>query len=235
MNEGSKQRTCLRGFAFIVTLCLFSLNASAQEKEFAVTSGAFRIQPALFFGAGASKVDVGTTTDGDTVSISGGGGLGGGVTVGYGLSSHLDLDFSLGYEESVLTPAVSNADGTFDRTFYLVTLKYRIPVSKRFHIKLGGGGGVYKPGELDVDTRSVFGGAHDIIKYKTATGAHVLTEFEFFVSGSAAVNIGMKYYSVTYHESSGTRNGMPGYFFGNEIENLDGSGFDLMLSFAKYF
>jgi len=218
----------------VFAACLvMAVNGTASAMEAATTSS-FRIQPYLSFGGGSEKVDIGTTTNGDTVSISGGGGVGIGVTAGYGLSRNIDLDLTFGYAETVMTPSVSNGDGSFDRTFFLATLKYRIPVSPRFHIKLGGGAGYYMPGDLDINLTEA-GGYHDIVKYKNTVGAHAVAEFEFFFNQKLALNVGLKYYSVTYKETSGTRDGVPGYFTDSNRETLNGNGFDFMLSLAKYF
>jgi outer membrane protein with beta-barrel domain len=220
----------------LIALCLLpGLRTTAGAQENFPTGGKIRIQPYLAAGAGSSKVDLGTTSNGDAVTISGGGGAAGGIMFGYGLNSWLDIDLSAGYQKSVLTPAVSNAEGSFTRTFYLVTLKYRFPVSERFQIKVGAGGGLYKPRDMDIDAAGVTNGFHDIIEYKDAIGAHVMTEFEIFVMRDLAVNIGLKYYSVTFRESSATRNGAPVFFTDSKVQNLDGSGFDLLLSVAKYF
>jgi hypothetical protein len=223
-------------FVSLTAVCLLlGLHTAASAQEAFTTTGKVRIQPYLAAGAGSTKVDLGTTTNGGAVTISGGGGIAGGIMLGYGLNSRLDIDLSAGYQESNLTPAVSNADGKFSRTFYLVTLKYRFPVSDRFQIKVGAGGGLYKPRDMDIDAAGAPNGHHDVIKYKDTTGVHVMTEFEIFVMRDMAVDIGLKYYSLTYHESSATRDGAPVFFTDSKIQHLDGSGFDLLLSFAKYF
>lgn len=219
----------------VFAACLVvAVNGTATAMDAPATSGKFRLQAYLSFGQGLEEIDLATTTDGDTVSISGGGGAGIGITAGYGLSSSVDIDLTFGYAETLMTPSVDNGDGSFDRTFILATLKYRIPVSNRFHIKLGGGAGYYLPGELDINLTNA-GGWHDVVKYKNSVGAHAVAEFEFFFSKKLAINAGLKYYSVTYKEESGTRNGAPGYFTGSKVEKLDGSGVDFMLSLAKYF
>lgn len=89
------------------------------------------------FGIGFDDVDVGVTTGGDTISISGGGGLGFAAGLGYGLSSQWDLDFHLGFQASVLRPSVSNADGSFTRSFLLATLKRKVPTSENGEFKFG--------------------------------------------------------------------------------------------------
>ena len=47
-------------------------------------------------GGGSKSIDLGTTTGGDAVKVSGGGGFGLAVTAGYGLSERLEFDVSLG-------------------------------------------------------------------------------------------------------------------------------------------
>jgi Outer membrane protein beta-barrel domain len=213
-------------------MVLFGVPATAHAVD---TAGKFRVEPALFAGGGLSKVDLGQTTRGDTVSISGGGGAGVGLTLGYGIAAPIDIDLTLGYEKSQLNPVVDNATGSFTRSFYLATILYRIPIGDRFNLKVGGGGGFYKPGKLDIDATAVTNGFRDVIEYKNASGAHAVVAFEIFADHELSVTFGLKYYSVTYKEASATRNGAPGFMSGSKIENLDGSGFDLSISLAKYF
>jgi hypothetical protein len=215
-----------------VCMLLFGVPMTASATD---TAGKFRVEPSLFLGVGTSKVDLGQTTKGDTVSISGGGGLGGGLTLGYGIAPQFDLDVTLGYQKSELSPAVKNASGSFKRSFFLATILYRIPVGDRYNFKVGGGGGYYKPSKLDIDTTGVTNGFHDVIEYKSASGAHAVVDFEIFVDHEMSVTFGLKYYSVTYKESSATVNGAPGFLSGGKIENFDGSGVDVSLSLAKYF
>jgi len=224
----------MRKYLVAVGVCilLFGVSLTADAKD---TAGKLRIEPSLFIGGGSTNVDVGKTTSGDTVSISGGGGAGAGITLGYGIAPQLDIDFTLGFERSQLSPPVDNATGSFSRSFFLATLLYRIPVGERFDIKVGAGAGFYKPGELDIDAAGVTNGFHDVIKYKNASGAHALVDFEIFLAQDISVTFGLKYYAVTYKESSATRNGAPGFVSGGKVENLDGSGFDLSASMAKYF
>jgi hypothetical protein len=215
-----------------VCMLLLGVPVTAHAMD---TAGKFRVEPALFAGGGLSKVDLGQTTRGDTVSISGGGGAGVGITLGYGIATPIDIDLTIGYERSQLSPVVDNATGSFSRSFYLATILYRIPLGDRYNLKVGGGGGFYKPGKLDIDATGVTSGFHDVIEYKNASGAHAVVDFEIFADHELSVTFGLKYYSVTYKESSATRNGAPGFMFGSKIENLDGSGIDLSISLAKYF
>jgi hypothetical protein len=215
-----------------VFLMLPGVPLAADAKD---TGGKFRIEPSLFAGGGLTKIDVGQNTKGDRVSISGGGGAGAGLTLGYGIAPRIDIDVTLGYEKGQLTPPAENATGSFSRTFYLATLLYRIPLGDRSDLKVGGGGGIYKPGNLDIDATGVANGSHDVITYENANGAHAVVAFEMFFADEMSLAFGLKYYSVTYKESSATRNGAPGFTFGSKVENLDGSGVDLSVSLAKYF
>ena len=228
--RGKFRNIWLVAMASIVASFIPMHSASAQD-----TAGKFYVQPGLFLGGGASKVDVGTTTGGDNVSISGGGGVGGGLTLGYGVSSQVDLDITLGYQESQLSPKVENASGTFSRAFYLATVKYRIPVNDRMQVKIGAGAGIYKPNNLDVNTSSVSNGSHNIVKYDDAAGFHVQTELEIFFANDFSADFGLKYYNVTYKESSGIHNGTPVTFTDSNLRNFDGSGVDVILAVAKYF
>ncbi len=211
-----------------------SAHVSAQIKG-VNTAGRFRLEPALAFGFGTSSLDLGTTTDGQTVEISGGGGLGAVISAGYGLSRSFDLDVGLGYQRSWLTPYnVENASGNFDRSFLLLTLKYKIPIQDRYQLKFGAGAGYYHPGALDVDTTGIFGGTHDVVQYDDSTGFHVTAEWEIFFTPDFSMVFGGKYYHVTYKEESGTRNGVPGFFPDGNIRDFDGSGFDLTVALGLY-
>lgn len=229
MTEIQSTRTLL---AAAVCLLLLGAGTRADAKEM---TGKFRVEGALFLGAGGSRVEVGKTAIGDSVTISGGGGAGGSLTFGYGLVPRLDIEITAGTEKSMLTPAVVNATGSFDRNFYLISLMYRIPLSDRLDFKVGGGAGLYEPKELDIDASGATNGFHDVVRYGSATGTHVIVAFEIFVDHDVSVTFGAKYYSVTYKESSGSRNGVPGFFTNSDIVNFDGSGFDLTAAIAKYF
>lgn len=224
----------LRKYLIVAGMCalVFGGNMSAYANDM---NERFRIEPFLSVGGGSEKVDVGQLTSGEMTSISGGGGAGGGITLGYRLSPRLDMDFTLGTETSHLNPAVANATASFSRTFFLASLMYRIPLNDQCDIKVGGGAGLYVPGDLDVDMTGVSGGHHDTVQYKDAIGAHVMVEFEIFAAHGLSVTFGGKYYSVTYKETSGTRDGVPGFFYDSKVENFNGSGFDLTAAIAKYF
>ena len=230
-------------FLFVFTVAVLLLNlvplAEAQEKtqEPLDTSKRFRLELSLFFGGGTEDIDVGETTTGETVSISGGGGLGGAITFGYGLSSKLDIALTAGTQQSELSPRVVNADGSFDRQLLLATLRYKIPFSHTIQFKVGGGIGYYSSGELDIDVSQIPGGGHNIYKYDDTTGFHLTAEFERFFSPNWSWMVGAKYYNVSYDVKSCISNdvSIPVTFLADELRSIDGSGFDLIIAIARYF
>ncbi len=151
------------------------------------TQGAFRIEGSFFGGAGLKDHVVGTAvregdaTDTKDITISGGGGIGGGLTIGYGLGPSFELDVTVSLHESSLSIDVANADGSFPRTAFRGTAKYKIPITAMSLIKLGGGAGYYLPGDLDLDFSDSQGGEHLVFGYDAAAGFHVGGEYEKFV------------------------------------------------------
>ncbi len=200
------------------------------------TAGKMRLSLTGALGFGFDHVDVGITTGGDEVTISGGGGAGIGVGLGFGLSPDFDLDFDLGVQESTISPAVSNAEGSFTRSYLLVTLKRKIPTSESGQFKIGLGLGSYNNGTLDVDLGDA-GGPHDIVEYKNALGFHVTGEFERFIGQTTSINLGAKMYFVKYKAKSWTQNGVSASVdnLNSDVKDFNGSGFDFMLGFNVYF
>ena len=210
-----------------------------QQTQYAptvYTAGRMKLFLQAGYGVGFDSIDVGTTTSGDRVSISGGGGGALDLGIGYGLSPMLDLDVEIGGEVSTLTPAVANADGTFTRSYLLATVKRKLPTSDTGQFKVGVGLGAYMNGELDVDARNA-GGFHDIIKYKNALGVHLTGEFERFVAPSTSFHVGMKMYFVTYKADSATSNGVPysADALPGDVKDLNGSGLDFLVGVSQYF
>ncbi len=200
------------------------------------TAGKMKLSLQGALGFGFDHVDVGVTTGGDKVTISGGGGGGIGFGLGYGLSPDFDLDFDIGVQASTLSPAVANADGSFTRSFLLVTLKRKIPTSESGQFKVGLGLGSYNNGKLDVDLRDA-GGVHDIIEYKNAVGFHVTGEFERFIGQTTSFNLGAKMYFVQYKADSWTHNNsaVPVDNLNSDVKTFNGNGFDFLIGFNVYF
>lgn len=188
------------------------------------------------FGFGFASVDIGTTTNGEQVSISGGGGAGLGAGFGAGLTQSLDLDFELGGHVSVLTPATSNAKGSFSRSFLLATLKHKMPTSDTGRFKFGLGLGAYNNGTLDIDARDA-GSNHVIVKYKNTLGVHLTGEFERFIGQRTSIQLGGRMYFVKYKAKSLSDNGsaVPIDTLKSGMKELNGNGLDLMIGISQYF
>ena len=205
-------------------------------------AGRFSLGLSGFLGQGIDDIDVGKAENGKTISISGGGGVGGALTLGFDFSSNTGIDVSIGMQHSVLSPKVSNMEGSFNRTFLLSTVKYKIPVHMFSHpsqVNIGCGIGYYIPGKLDIDGSKVTnGGEHDIVEYDSAIGMHIIGEYEvFFVEGWSFM-VGIKYSAVKYDANSVKRDGdsYPVAAITNgKVRELDGSGIDLILGVARYF
>ena len=144
---------------------------------------------------------------------------------------------SLGGQASTETPAVSNADATFSRSYLRATLKYLVPVRDRIRFKFGGGLGVYSGGKLDIDTTQIAGGSRDIVKYDSAVGVHVVGEFEGLIRNDFTFIAGLRLYGVKYTANSWEHNGVaqPTSALRSDVRDLDGGGADVFIGFAKYF
>jgi len=210
---------------------------AARVREKFDASGKFRMEVALAIGAGFDDLDVGWTTDGDTISLGAGGGLGFGLGLGYGLTSRLEAELKLGRQVSVMTPSVSNADGEFTRGMALGTLKFRKLISDRSNLKFGAGLGIYTNGEWDLDLSRLPGGSHIVVEYDNAIGAHATLEFERIFRGDWSLAVGGRMYFVEYEAATAYQNGIsiPVGALSSELQQLDGSGFDFTLAFSQYF
>ncbi len=200
------------------------------------TAGKTRLYLTGALGLGFDHVDVGVTTSGEQVRISGGGGFGVGFGLGFGLSPDFDLDFDLGVQASAISPPVSNANGSFTRSYVLATIKRKIPTSESGQFKIGLGLGSYSGGKLDIDTRDA-GGFHDVVKYKNALGFHMAGEFERFIGQTTSINLGAKMYFVKYQANSWTRNDVafPVNSLKSDVKDFSGNGVDFVLGFNLYF
>jgi len=199
------------------------------------TAKKLRLQLEGYLGVGLDSNKVGVTTGGEDVKISGGGGFGYGATMGYGLSRSADIDCTLGFQASGLYPAVKNADGYFARTFFLATMKYKVPVRENLQWKFGLGAGYYMGGKLDVDIDpGVPGAGHTVIDYKNATGVHATGELEVALQRNLMLAVGLKYYRVTYKADEATFNGVS-VPVPSEFKELTGDGVDVTVGFAVLF
>lgn len=210
---------------------------AGKTGELLSTAGKLRLQFEGFLGLGLDSSKVGVTTGGDDVKISGGGGAGLGVTLGYGLSKQFDIEGTLGVQSRGLEPAVENADGSFDRSFLLATVKYKIPFRENIQWKFGIGAGYYQ-GELDINIDpGVPGAGHSVIDYKNATGIHATGELEIALRERLSLSVGLKYYKVTYKAEKASFNGVsqPVSSLTDEYRNFNGDGVDISAGIGILF
>jgi hypothetical protein len=208
-----------------------------EASEVLNTTNKVKLEVSLMTGGGGKSIDLGTTTSGDAVKVSGGGGAGLAISAGYGLSENLEFDVSLGGQSSTEQPAVENADASFSRSFLRATIKYLVPVRDRIRFKFGGGVGSYGGGELDIDTTRIAGGSRNIVKYDNASGVHLSGELEALIRNDFTFVAGLRLYSVKYKANSYEQNGVaqPVSSLRDDVRNLDGGGVDVFIGVAKYF
>lgn len=197
-------------------------------------AGQWRVEPQVVIGLGLKSHEVGVTTDGQSVKISGGGGLGAGINLGYGLSDSVDVEVLYGYQKSTLSPAVTNASGSFERTLTLATVKYKIPLIKKedswLDFKIGGGVGQYPSGKFKTDFGSVGAGRTEV-RYKTGQGFHLTADFERYLR-RWSVSAGVRYSVVSYKAKTAEFNGsvLPVSSLKPEFEKFKGDGIDFVLA-----
>ncbi|RLA08789.1 MAG: hypothetical protein DRQ51_01175 [Gammaproteobacteria bacterium] len=186
-------------------------------------------------GFGTKEDKIGTTTAGDDITLSAGGGVGFGLNVGYVINPMLDFELSLGTQKSSMTP-VSNATGDFSRNLMLFTLKYKKTIDDKSLLRFGGGLGMYSAGKLEMtfDNANIVGFKKYEQKYETATGFHITAEYVKKLQPGLHLNMGAKFYSVKYNEEDTfTTDGVS--YTSSDTETVDGGGLDLTIGIAKYF
>lgn len=237
-----KRKELLRAsltFSLILIIAAASAGQAGAEEsqEFLNTAGRTRLELSALIGGGFKSHDIGTTSSGETARISGGGGLGAALGLGYGVNRTLDLDLTFGVQQSTMSPPVTNASGKFDRTFVLADLLYKIPYSSTSQVKVGGGLGRYLGGALDVDTSSVAGGGHTIVKYDDAFGIHFSGGVEVALSNNVYLSVGGRLTLVSYKAKASSLDGVqvPVTSLTSDIRGLSGSGLDFVASIGAYF
>jgi hypothetical protein len=216
-------------------------NAKPEKKSKVDALFRFRAGVDVVLGVGSETEEVGTTYYyNNKVKLSAGGGFGLGFTLGFGVLPAIDIEGSFISQVSTLDPDVDDAEGNFSRVISTWTALYKIPISSKGQIKIGGGVGYYMNPELEIDADygiNEFGRARTIkVKYKDAVGTHQVIEYEHFTSKDSAFSIGLKTYQVEYELKSMDLNGL--YFVADpnaELPKQNGNGTDLMFRFNHYF
>ena len=234
--------------ASLISLSLFfafTSGISAQDTEeedlFNLEmQGRLRIGAMFLVGFGLEDHLVGKTTEDKDINISGGGGIGGVLILGYGISSDIDLSAGFGLQQSSLRPNVENAEGDFTRTSLTATVHYRLPIATKGLLRFGTGIGYYMPDDLDLDMSKVTEGAHNIFSYKSNVGFHIIAEYEGFFNEKFSWTAGLQFNSVSYDIESAQSNGIsipidevPQETM-DEIGELNGNSIDLILSLNYY-
>lgn len=151
----------------------------------------------------------------EDVKMGGGGGQGVGLLFSYNIFSRVEILSQYTYLNRGLTPDPDDAEGDFRRHILQATGFLRlIKFGESTYVKVGGGMGIYFPGEYVVDL-SESGGARVVHKFDASQGIHYAIECEVWELGGVA-RLGIQKYEVDYRLK-------------NSSEKLNGDGF------AAYF
>ena len=230
-------------FVFMIMFgCVINSNAQTSSdtvktsmKNTVLSNHDFKLQLDVFFGFGTTNILIGKTTNNDDINISGGGGVGGTLSLIYAVTEQIEVALSAGTQESSLSKKLDNGEGHFRRTMLLATVKDKIGLTSDAILKIGAGVGYYIPGDLDIDASKVSGGAHNVFSYKPKVGFHGVAEVEVQMSESFSLGMGIKYYSVKYDIDTFKSDGRSyptSWITGSDrdkVLKLDGSGFDISI------
>lgn len=232
----------LRSLVWSLCVMGFTPLLLAQGLPTPVATGPWEFKAAFSAGGGLKSIEVFETTNNEIVTLSPGGGGGFHFLLGYLYRGKILTELGLGYQESVLSKQLKNADGLFGRSILSGSVMIRYPLNPPNLLYLGGGIGLYSDGSMDVDGAEIDGGAHNIYSYKPAVGAHLKGEYARMMPNVTWLNrpvgwgIGLSYSTVKYRLKSAMSNGYAipidqlDSSVRNEIDNLDGSGLDILFT-----
>jgi len=201
------------------------------------TAGRMRMEINVFGGVSIENTVVDATVNNEDVRLDGGGGYGGGITIGYGITPNLDFDLALGYHVTALDPKTQDTEGSFERYSALASLKRRFYTSARSWVKLGIGAGYFSP--VMYRKGSDLGGYAEI-EYDNAPGGTVSLEYEAAIGEhtvSSSFVLGLRYCYVVYDALKVTDAGVeqPLSSLPPELLELDGSSAEITAGIATYF
>lgn len=221
----------------ITMMHLSSMGQSSDLKPYAGLS--------MTLGGGLTSIQTGLiTNENDMVEVSCGGGFSLGISGAYPISKSFLLGAEFNYQATGLTPPVDNASGGFTHFNFIPSVKYGIPVGRRYNtIMIGAGPVLSSSNSLDIDAHKIEGGAHNIFYYKTSMGACLDADFVFqrHSKGLGAI-VGLRYSYINYTlnkiksngESFSADNSIKD-FLPEDVNSPDGSGVDVYLALIYSF
>lgn len=169
----------------------------------------------------------------EVVTLSTGGGFGGGLDYGYQINKFADLSLQCFYQGSTLSRPLKNASASFNRMGISFTPALVIPIKggEYYRFRLGGGVSVYQFGTMKVDASNT-GGDKYKYKYLTSPGLHASLVFSSNFSDRGSMSLGVRYYNVNYKYTS---EGSTHITTEEKINSPDGSGFDFTVGYYYHF
>lgn len=230
-------RVILTSVLLIMTFTVCAQN-ELDKKQVFTQHHSYSLGVSLFAGSGLDEIELFKTSDDDIATISGGGGYGVGIDLGFLVTSRFEITANLEYEGSSLSKNLNNADASFTRYYINGGFKFIIPTnSENICWKIGGGAGYYIPNTLNIWWESIPNTPDDDvdIEYNPSIGYHGIGEFEMmFPPNSWSMVINITYYYVTYDYSSVSSQNVAILDI-SEYEVLDGSTVNFGVAVKRYF
>lgn len=234
-------------FAALILIALtvgFTGTATAGGREQLDTSGRLKVEAGVVAGKSLASDFLGDSAVSNTSAhLGAGGGVGYRVTIGYGITKHIDIDLTASGQKGENREAADTWEATYAKNYILATVKYKIPFKSKLdqfkgQIKLGAGFGYY----YDTSVRlkyynSSVGSAYYGVDYEPVMGFHLSSEFETFMSKDWSLVLGFRLYFVDYVAEKEFNSGTYGTFLDSStsLENMDGTGLEFHMSVARYF
>lgn len=195
-----------------------------------------RFELNFFGGLGSSARVFYSNIDSRSLEMASGGGLGGGMTLGYVLTPEWEMDFSVGYHVSSGESGSVDSEGAFERYSALLMLKYRYGMSDDSWLKLGLGGGYFIPVRYTVEMPP----ESLSMDYGSAPAAVASMEYEMAVGpkeSHAAFVMGLRYYYVRYDLDAAVFNNadLSVASLPADLRELDGGGAEFIVGIINYF
>jgi len=183
-----------------------------------IAGGGFEIHPMFI------------SSNGDTSSISFGGGIGFQVKYGYEIDKFIEFSMEYNHQTENLSYPVADANIKFVKNTVSVTPLFILGrYNTRF--KIGGGMDFCVKPKLIIRTSGINGGVDDDWLYKNSTGAHLSASMESTVKKWLSLNLGFKIYKIKYDFDTSKK-----YFtYDKGLNHPDGSGLDVNIGLHFHF